>query len=617
MLSIVSEMEIRKSSESPLLFRSSYPAQPGLTEHGRSPLPRSSVSDSPLSTVLSYLILLGGLSIIVVTGYMVVVSYSRLPFAESWLQISIVAQGGSPVSLGWLWQQHLEHRFPIPKLFLAVDLWLFHASQKFLLASTFTIQLLHLMLLGWSMRALGGWRGALWRTGFGLAAFCLFFPSQWETFVFSFEVIFVLSVLFASLSFIALLLYWLSSQQPAAGQKPWIFLLLSILAALGATFSLANGNLVWPLLVAAALLLRLSLSAILLLIISGTAGILTYFHHYISPPGSVSLGATIQAPARTLEYLATYLGASWTTTYNRSAMFYGIAGLVLLLCLIPRFRLPVGTSRVFSVELLLILMFCLGTAGVTALGRTSSGLDQAFSSRYQTFALLFWWALLMLLLLPWFRGSRAQFTTAIAQACLLGIMLGGIHLAGDAVRKARVHGFELDVAAIALMTDTPDRAQLQHIYPDPDYLWQLLPYMREKRLSIFAGNPAPRMGERLDSGFRLVSSEQCVGAMQSVQTVGGGASTALKITGWAWDRKHQRPPPQIVAASNGVIVGLGAVGDWRPNIRAANPYLKTSFVGFTGYVKNVQPAAALSLYAIFDSQPPEACTIATLTPGVP
>ena len=582
-----------------------------MTEHRRS-LPRSSVSDSSLSTVLSYLILLGGLTIVVVTGYMVVVSYSRLPFAESWLQISVGAQGRSPVSPGWLWQQHLEHRFPIPKLFLAVDLWLFHASQKFLLASIFTIQLLQMTLLGWSMRALGGWRGALWRTGFGLAAFCLFFPSQWETFVFSFEVIFVLSALFATISFIALLLYWMKSQQePAASQGPWIFLLLSILAALGATFSLANGNLVWPLLVAAALLLRLRLSAILVLIISGTAGILTYFHHYISPPGSVSLGTTLQAPARTLEYLATYLGASWTATYNRSAMFYGIAGLVLLLSLIPRFRLPVETSRVFSVELLLILMFCLGTAGITALGRTSSGLDQAFSSRYQTFALLFWWALLMLLLLPWFRGSRAQFTTAIAQACLLAIMVGGIHLAGDAVRKARMHGFELDVAAIALMTDIPDRAQLQDIYPDPDYLWQLLPYMREKRLSIFAGNPGPRMGERLDSAFHLVSSDQCVGAVQSVESVGGSASTALKITGWAWDRNQQRPPTQIIAASDGVIVGLGAVGAWQPTLRATRPYLKNSFVGFTGYVKDVKPNTPVTVYAIAAGNPPQACSIAT------
>ena len=577
-------MEIRKSWWPPLLLRSQYPAQPDLREHWRSRLQSEYAPDSPISTVLSYLILLGGIIIIVVTGYMVVISYSRLPFAESWLQISVVAQGRSPVALDWLWQQHLEHRFPIPKLFLAVDLWLFHARQIFLLASIFIIQLLHLTLLGWSMRALGGWRGALWRCGFGLAAFCLFFPSQWETFVFSFEVIFVLSALFASLSFIGLLLYWMKSQQPSTGSRPWTFLLLSILAALGATFSLANGNLVWPLLVAAALLLRLRLSAILVLIISGMIGILGYFHGYVSPPQSASPWLMAHNPLQVLKYLATYLGASWTTAYSHSAIFYGFAGLALALCLIPRFRLPIEVSRVFSVQLLLILMFCLGTAGITTLGRANSGIDQAFSSRYQTFALLYWWALLLLLLLPLFRRTQPQFTPVIAEACLLAIMLGGVHVAADAVRKARAHGFELNVAAIALMTDTQDRAQLQLIYPDPDYLWQLLPYMREKRLSIFAPNAGPQLGERLDSVFRLASPEECVGAVQSVETVGDGSSQALKITGWAWDRKQQRPPAQIVAAAEGVIVGLGAMGDWRPTLRATYPYLKTSFVGFTGYV---------------------------------
>ena len=164
-------------------------------------------------------------------------------------------------------------------------------------------------------------------------------------------------------------------------------------------------------------------------------------------------------------------------------------------------------------------MFCLGTAGITTLGRANSGIDQAFSSRYQTFALLYWWALLLLLLLPLFRRAQSQFTPAIAEACLLAIMLGGVHVAADAVRKARAHGFELNVAAIALMTGTQDRAQLQLIYPEPDYLWQLLPYMREKRLSIFAPMPGPT-GERLNSVFRLASPDECVGAAQSAETVG-------------------------------------------------------------------------------------------------
>ena len=585
--------------------------------HWKSRLQRLGDSDSPLSAVLSYLILLGGLITIVVTGYMVVMSYSRLPFAESWLQIWAPAKGISPVSLHWLWQQHLEHRFPIPKLFLAIDLWLFHASQQFLLASIFTIQLLHLALLGWSMRALGGWRGARWRVGLGLAAFCLFFPSQWETFVFSFEVNFVLSCLFASLSFIGLLLHWEKSQQPPAPKAPDRFLLLSILAALGATLSLANGNILWPLLIAAALLLRLRASAIATLIFSGTISILAYFHGYIRPPESDSPFLSMQHPHKILEYLATYLGASWTTTYGRSAMFFGFAGLALAVYVVCRVRLPVEHSGVFSLQLLLILTFCLATGLITALGRSSAGMAQAFSSRYQTFALLFWLALLLLLLIPLFSKTQSQLPIVIAEACLLTIMLGGVRLAGDAVRHARLHGFELDVAAAALLTDTPDRAQLQLIYPDPNSALQLAPYMREKRLSVFAKR-GPRLGERLDSVFQVAapSKDACVGAVQSVAAVEGDAQ-ALKVTGWAWDREHRRPPTQIVAAADGVIVGLGAMGDWRPNLRATHPYLQTSFVGFTGYVRRAQPSAPVNIYAVLDRKHPEACSIAGLPAGVP
>ena len=84
----------------------------------------------------------------------------------------------------------------IPKLFLVVDLRLFQATQVFLLTSILVIQFLHLTLLGWSMQVLGGWRGDVWRTGIGIAAFCLFCPSQWFNFVLGLQVNFVLLGLF-------------------------------------------------------------------------------------------------------------------------------------------------------------------------------------------------------------------------------------------------------------------------------------------------------------------------------------------------------------------------------------------------------------------------------------
>jgi len=66
-----------------------------------------------------------------------------------------------------------------------------------------------------------------------------------------------------------------------------------------------------------------------------------------------------------------------------------------------------------------------------------------------------------------------------------------------------------------------------------------------------------------------------------------------------------------------VVVGLGAMGDWRPTVRAVHPYLKTSFIGFTGYVKGMKPSAPVTVYAVLDRNQPQVCPIANLGPGVP
>jgi hypothetical protein len=186
---------------------------------------------------------------------MVVICYTTLPWSDGWTQIFVGARGENPFSLHWLWQQHNEHRLLIPKVFLALDLRFFAARQKLLLVTIFVIQLLEWWLLGWSMRNLGGWRAAQWRTGIGLAAFCLFCPSQWENLTWGFQTCFVLPGLFATLSFILLLSYWDRSHRRVVGAGT--FVVLSVIAAIAGICSLANGLMLLPLLLLAAFLLRL------------------------------------------------------------------------------------------------------------------------------------------------------------------------------------------------------------------------------------------------------------------------------------------------------------------------------------------------------------------------
>ena len=564
---------------------------------------------SRTSSALSWAILLGGIATIAVTLHLVNASYSSLPFWDGWTQIAVVANGESPFSGAWLWRQHNEHRLPIQKLFLAVDLRLVHARQAFLLASILAVQFLHWILLSWSMRALGNWRGALWRTGVGLAAFCVFCSSQWENFTLGFQVCFVLTGLLVTLAFISLLLYWTDSQQASGRPCSSKFLVLSILAALGATYSLSNGNLLWPLLVAAALLLRLPLSAAVSFAVTGLVSTAVYFYNYVRPPLHANPLASPERAAAMLAYLATYFGSSWIWQNVGAAEMIGAAGLLIAAIVAVRVPSLVRAQRRFELQLVLMIAFYVASAVVTAAIRLNFGVAQAFASRYQVFALLFWCCLGLLLLgSDWLRLRPSVFL--LVQVCMLLIFAWGAHMTRGPIFAARGRGFDQNVAATALLTGAIDRAQLSKVYPEADYVLHLAPYMRQHRLSVFSTALASQLGKSLDSIFPT-SENDCTGVLESAVPVEGTGPGAVRISGWAYDRKHRREPLEVVATRDGVITGLAAVGERRPAIRTANPWLESSYVGFAGYAINANSQVPLRFYAILDSRPLAACYFAT------
>ncbi len=566
---------------------------------------------SRVQTALSYAILLGGILTIGLTVYMVVVSYSPLPWGDGWAQIDPLANGINPLSLHWLWGQHDEHRLVIPKLFLIADLRFFHARQVFLLISILVIQLAHLAVLSWSMRALGGWRGSLWRTGTGLAAFCLFGPGQWHNFVWGFETCFVLPGLFLTLALVGLLLYWRNSEL-VPGAPRWRFLALSILAAVGATCSLANGNLVWPLLVLAALFLPLKRPVVLALAILGAASFGLYFFHYVSPTAHGNALSVLQDPARFPTFLAVYLGSAYVHANQLAAEILGLGGIIITCWLLPRARSYVRAHKLLRLQLILTLLFCIGAGGATALGRSNFGLSYAFTSRYQTVALLFWCALgLMLLdLASTFESKRPALL--VAQVLILALMIRGALLARYPVSEARDYGFQLNVASAALLTGVYDGQQFfSGVGVKPGYLRRVAAQLEPNGLSIYAGDTYSQLGQPVNSVFRIVSADECAGELQQVKVVETAASPALRISGWAWDVRRQQLPLEIVATSGGTITGLAVPGGWRAGSGEASPWKESSYSGFAGYVRDAGPATPLEIYAVLRSDPRSACPIAS------
>ena len=101
--------------------------------------------ESRLSFWLSWAVLLTGIGSGIASAYLVVTTYSPVPHWDEWALFYDLANGVK--SLGWLWQQHNEHRILTTRLLFLLDVELFHGTQIFLLAAIFLTQLLQVGLL--------------------------------------------------------------------------------------------------------------------------------------------------------------------------------------------------------------------------------------------------------------------------------------------------------------------------------------------------------------------------------------------------------------------------------------------------------------------------------------
>ena len=564
-----------------------------------------------LANTLSYTVAAGGAITIALAIYVTVLGHSKLPFWDAWMQIDFAANEGPTHTFDWLWRQFNQHRVVIPKLFLLADLRWFRATQTSLLVSNLCLQFLHLSLLSWSLRVLGGWRGPLWRTAVGLLAFCLFCPAQWPNLVMGFTGLCnFLPPLFASLSVAGLLLYWRSLREGKPLASRWKYLALCIAAAVCGTFTLSNGNLVWPLLVVAALVLRLGGEAIVALVAVAAAGIAAFFYNYTVYITAGSLSSPGE-PVALAKYILVYFGSSWVTADLRLAEILGLVGFLIFLAIAWRTPSYFKTAPAISVQFGVLLVFALATGVITAPGRVVFGLEGAFSGRYQSFALLFWGCMGVLLLGQYASLTAQRSYLLLSQVALLAVMLFAAMKAEPLLRKVRWQGFNVNAAAAALETGAPDNAQLAWAHSQLDYPRSLVPFLRDARLSVFTDPEPFLLGLPLSSQFQLQGAEDCAGEVELTKALTPSWPATLRITGWAWNARDGKAPSKIVVTSDGIVSGLGVGGDARP-AKQVRGQSTGDFTGFTAYARDVSRTAGVDIYAVSPEHPEVVCHIAAV-----
>jgi hypothetical protein len=395
--------------------------------------PRASLLDRLFAGLAIFL----ALSVLITTIQVIKISYFPLPLFDSWDHWRLYLLFNKSYA-NFLFVQHNEHRIAIARIFFWIDHFIFHGRSAFLVLCNFLIQGVTLLLL---------WRLAIRAATFtrhcsllltSLLAACLFSAQQFTNLTWGFQIQFV-AVYCAAVGALFCLLRTACRRVEGSGATS--SLIVTCVVAVIATYSMANGLMIWPVLLLFALWLRLPRSYFIVLCVCTIALSTVYLWGYHRPPHHADPVASVAQIPRFLEYAGAYLGSpidpvatpllKWAGLATDSARIhyaavFGCCGAFAALTLVLLLWRGRAHFRPAQGALAHILLFIMSGAALVALGRLNLPMIDALTYRYHTPALIFWSCLAVLgwsIVEPRLMSSAAL-RRAVYLAVVLTILIG-------------------------------------------------------------------------------------------------------------------------------------------------------------------------------------------------
>jgi hypothetical protein len=495
--------------------------------------------------------------------------YSPIPFADLWDQFPFIERGlRGEIDLSRLFAQHNEHRIPLARLQFLVDYGLFEGTNVFLFGAIAAASLLLAMVFAAAVWIDTGDRllalGAL-----SVAATATMSPAGIENLTWSFQVAFVQVFLFAALAILALVV----AARSTTGSHRAVWTAVAAVAAVAATYSLANGLVVWPILVVLALFLELDRRLTAALAIVGALSIGSFLWHFeFSPRGNLS------DPVGLVHFAAVYLGSVVWGAGSVPAALLGATGFVLFLVLCTlcwHARSGRSVAMPFGAGL---AAFAVVTAAETAVGRLDlGGTTQALSSRYSIGSATFWLALLVGLVPP--VRERARSSPLLPFAYLAGAAIVALFVAyrmlpADTYLPGVTLGRELTV--VAYRSGVEDRSQRVPVGQAGPSVREALRWMETERLGPWA--PGGMVDDMRVDGPRSQPARRCRGRIEATLPIDEG----IRLEGWIDAPAGEATSRNLVVLDGaGGRIGLGLAGAYRPDARTSGA--SSDWRGFVAY----------------------------------
>lgn len=413
--------------------------------------------------------------------------FVNVPFYEQWWLIRLFADDREG-RLDWriFWDQLGDHRVVLPRVVMLLLARVFHYNlwpEAWFSVGLGCGILAVLVWLAWPIM-----RGSVAMVALPVLSLIVFSLSQWENWVWTLQLMFFMTLLFAVAS-----LAVLARNGRGTAAQDWRRLAVAIVLAVGASTSFSTGLATWP----AGLVIILGLGrqrrdlARGAVWIAAAVGMAVAYKYGLRYSPTRPLTETLVAmPHRLTYYALAYLGAPLVpSAWHRAGAAVGVAALLgtagWLAFLWRREARCAGAVAPAIVSAVALVVFAVTAAAMTALGRVEHGIGQAMSPRYVTFSHTLYLALVLALAWCLAGGARSRAGRLGAATALAMLTLA---LAAASARS--VEGLRWRRAYIAEARDELFRLQddqlLRRLYVDTRQLREeFIPLARRHGLSIF------------------------------------------------------------------------------------------------------------------------------------
>lgn len=385
-------------------------------------------------------------------------------------------------------------------------------------------------------------------------------------------------------------------------QDKWIIgsIIFGILGCISYSTPLA----LWPILCAAAIVLRFPRQVIYLYFGVSIAVVGTYFLTYKTPTHHPSL--TKINPVKFIEYIPTYLGGVFSENIAIASII-GIIGLIAVTSLVGYWLFSKKIDRTEWLPWLSIQIYTLQTALMAAVSRSGFGVEQATASRYATLPALFWISTIILTVL-WVRQleltprSQTRWLTSLLGITTIAIVLmygvGG-DIASAIAQRATYQplvalSLQLGITDVTLIKEKVGNRPAAFIgLIDALKTHNLVPFNRDIKQKNFC---AP-LDKKIEPNLLSAPKDGVPGYFDIITKL---APSAGRVIGWIGDPENNVKCIAILNQEN-VVRGFAMSGFPRPDlVNLFGPSYASA--AWRGYIQTSPTDKFLTAYASFKNR---------------